>query len=90
MKHDEECIKVSWDSFMDQEQTEQKISPFREMDIQVADMLLNTRMTLNGLEKDFNFAATQTATRVLEGTPIIKVKNRRARKVIMRHHRRPY
>ena len=75
---------------MDQEQTEQKISPFGKIDIQVANMLSNTRMTLNGLEKDFNFAATQTATRVLEGTRIIKVKNRRAIKAITKNCRRPY
>ena len=55
MKGDEECIKVSWDSFKDQEGTEQKISPFGKMNIQVADMLSNTGVTLNGLEKEFNY-----------------------------------
>ena len=55
MKGDEECIKVSWDSFLDQEKTEQKISPFGKMNIQVADMLSNAGITLKGLEKEFNY-----------------------------------
>ena len=55
MKGDEECIKVSWDSFKDQERTEQKISPYGKMNIKVADMLSNTGVTLNELEKEFNY-----------------------------------
>ena len=55
MKGDQECIKVSWDSFLDHEEAEQKISPFGKMNIQVADMLSNTRVNLNGLEKEFNY-----------------------------------
>ena len=52
---DDECIKISWDSFLDQEETEQKISPFGKMNTQVVDMLSNTGLTLNGLEKEFNY-----------------------------------
>ena len=36
---DEECIKVSWDSLLDQEEIEHKISPFWKINIQMADMI---------------------------------------------------
>ena len=55
MKGDQECIKVSWDSFLDHEEAEQKIFPFGKMNIQVEDMLSNTGVNLNSLEKEFNY-----------------------------------
>ena len=55
MKGDEECIKVSRDSFLDQEEIEHKISPFWKMNIQIADMILNTGVALNWLETEFNY-----------------------------------
>ena len=42
MKGDEEKIKVSWDNFQDKEETEQRLSPFGKMNMQVADKISNT------------------------------------------------
>lgn len=55
MKDDHDCIKVSWDSFKDREEREHKLSPFGKMDVQIADMISNTGISLNSLEKQFNY-----------------------------------
>ena len=53
MKDNEECIKVSWDKFVESEMVENKVSPFGKMIIQVADMTTNTGVSLHSLEKEF-------------------------------------
>ena len=54
MKGDEDSIKVSWDNFQDKKKTEQRLSPFGKMNMQVADMISNTGVSLNNLEKECN------------------------------------
>ena len=55
MKPDDSCLKVSWDSFLDKDTVERKISPYGKMNVQVADMSTNTDISLHSLEKEFNF-----------------------------------
>lgn len=55
MKPDNACLKVSWDSFLDIEKSEKKISPFGKMNLQMADMCTNTGISLHSLEKELNF-----------------------------------
>ena len=54
-KKDDSCIKRCWDRFMDTEIVERKVSPFRKMNVQVADMISNTGVSLHCLEKQFTF-----------------------------------
>ena len=54
IKEDEDNIKVSWDSFKDREEREQRMSPFGKMNLQVADMSSNTGISLHSLDKEFN------------------------------------
>ena len=42
MKDNKECIKISWDRFVESEVVEHKVSPFGKMNIQLADMTSNT------------------------------------------------
>ena len=55
MKDNEECLKKSWDRFMESEAVEHKVSPFGKMNIQVADMTTNTGISLHSLEKEFTY-----------------------------------
>ena len=55
MKADEDHIKVSWHNFQERDGTEHRISPFGKMNVQVADMMSDTGITLNSLEKDCNY-----------------------------------
>ena len=45
----------SWDDFQERDGTEHRISHFGKMNVQVADMMSNTGITLNSLEKDCNY-----------------------------------
>ena len=53
MKPDDSNLKVNWDSFMDKESAERKISPFGKMNVQVVDMITSTGISLHSLEKEF-------------------------------------
>ena len=55
MKPDDAYLKVSWDSFLDKETAERKVSPFGKMNIQIADMTSNTGISLHSLEKEFTY-----------------------------------
>ena len=55
MKTDNTPIKMSWDSFIENDQTERKVSPFGKTNIRLADMSTNTDISLHSLEKEFNF-----------------------------------
>ena len=63
MKTDITPIKISWDSFIDNDQTERKNSPFGKMNVQVADMTTNTNISLQSLEKEFNFLESLQPTK---------------------------
>ena len=54
-KEDDSCIKRCWDRFMDTESAERKVSLFGKMNVQVADMISNTGISLHCLEKEFTF-----------------------------------
>ena len=45
MKTDNTPKKISWDSFIDNDQTERKISQFGKMNVHVADMTTNIELT---------------------------------------------
>ena len=55
MKPDDSYLKVRWDSFLVKESAEKKISPFGKMNLQVADMITNTGISLHSLEKEFSY-----------------------------------
>ena len=55
MKPNDACQKVSWESFLDKNTAERKLSPFGKMNFQVAAMSTNTAISLHSLEKEFNF-----------------------------------
>ena len=55
MKDNEECIKISWDRFVESEIVEHKVSTFGKMNIQLADMTSNTGISLHSLEKEFTY-----------------------------------
>ena len=55
MKDNEECIKKSWDRFVESETVEHKVSPFGKMSIQLADMTSNTGISLHSLEKELTY-----------------------------------
>ena len=63
MKTDNTPIKMSWDSFIENYQAERKMSPFRKLNIQVADMSTNTDISLHSLEKEFNFLESLQPTK---------------------------
>ena len=54
-KTDDSCIKICWDRFVDSESVERKVSPFGKMNVQVADMISNTGISLLSLEKEFTY-----------------------------------
>ncbi|MEW8545279.1 MAG: reverse transcriptase domain-containing protein, partial [Candidatus Thiodiazotropha sp.] len=54
-KENDSCIKSSWDRFVDMDMVERKISPFGKMNLQVADMISNTGISLHCLEKEVTF-----------------------------------
>ena len=56
-------IKISWDNFIENDQTEKKISPFGKMNVQIADMSTNTYISLHSLEKEFNFLESLQPTK---------------------------
>ena len=66
MKTDNTPIKMSWDSFIENDQTERKMSPFGKMNIQVhvADVSTNTDISLHSLEKEFNFLESLQPTKI--------------------------
>ena len=68
MEPDDAYLMVSWDSFLDKETAERKISPFGKMNVQISYMTTNMGISLHRLEKEFtymNFFATyKTSTRV--------------------------
>ncbi|MEW8548387.1 MAG: reverse transcriptase domain-containing protein [Candidatus Thiodiazotropha sp.] len=55
MKGNESYIKRSWDSFVDSDVVEHRVSPFGKMNVQLADMASNTGISLHNLEKEFNY-----------------------------------
>lgn len=55
MKDTSQCIKSSWDNWVERDSTEFKLSPFGQMSIQLADMVSNTDIKLRNLEKEFSF-----------------------------------
>ena len=55
MKPDDAYLKVRWDSFLDSDATERKISPFGKMNVQLADMSSNTGISLHCLEKECTY-----------------------------------
>ena len=55
MKLDNAYLKVRWDSFLDSDATERKISPFGKMNVQLADMSTNTGISLHCLEKECTY-----------------------------------
>ena len=57
-KENDSCINKCWNSFTESEIIERKISPFGKMNIQVADMVSNTGISLHCLEKEFNYSET--------------------------------
>ena len=50
-KTNDSSIKICWDRFVDSESGERKVSPFGKMNVQVADMISNTGISLLSLEK---------------------------------------
>ena len=54
MKGDKDSIKVSWDNFQDKEETVHRICPYGKMNMQVANMISNTGVSLDNLEKECN------------------------------------
>ena len=54
MKTDNTPINMSWDSFIENDQTERKMSPFQVL-VHVGDVSTNTDISLHSLEKEFNF-----------------------------------
>ena len=62
-KTDNTPIKMSWDSFIENDKTERKVSPFGKMNIQVADMSTNTEISLHSLGKEFNFLESLQPTK---------------------------
>ena len=63
MKENGACIKRTWDRFVDSEIVEHKISPFEKMNIQTADMVSNTGISLRNLEKEFNYIESLQPTK---------------------------
>ena len=55
MKDNSELIKSAWDSWIESDVRESKISPFGLMHVQLADMMSNTDIKLHNLEKEFNY-----------------------------------
>ena len=60
-KEDDSCIKTDWDRFVDKGVAEPKISPFGKMNIQMADMISITGLSLHCLEKEFTFTSAKNA-----------------------------
>ena len=93
MKTDNTPIKMSWDSFIENDQTERKMSPFGKMNIQVADISTNTDISLHSLGKEFNFLESLQPTkisRILAKSRLIENKNSRTIKNIERNNRWTY
>ena len=57
-KENDSCINKCWNSFAESEIIERKISPFGKMNIQIADVVSNTGISLHCLEKEFNYLET--------------------------------
>ena len=57
-KENDTCINKAWNTYVESELMEHKISPFGKMSIQIADMISNTGISLHCLEKEFNFSET--------------------------------
>ena len=73
MKTDNAPIKMSWDRFIENDQTERKMSPFEKMNIQVADMSTNTDISLHSLEKSLIFLSPCNQQRDLQNIGKISV-----------------
>ena len=76
MKSDDTPIKISWDNFIENDQTERKISPFGKMNVQIADMSTNTDIPLHSLEKEFNFIESfqpKKVSRIMAYSRLIKI-----------------
>ena len=68
-----------------------KRSPFGKLNIQVVDMLANTEVNLNGLEKEVNnlesLQPSKQRPECLDKTRVINVKDRGTRKIVKGNNR---
>ena len=64
-KDDTSFIKVSWNTFVDSEKIEKKISPFGMMLVQMADMTTETEISFRNLEKELNYHTSLQPTRTI-------------------------
>ena len=55
MRDNNQLIKVTWDSWKQDDQKESSIFPFGKMNIQIADMASNIDIKMHNLEKEFTY-----------------------------------
>ena len=77
MKPDDSNLKVSWDSFLDKESAERKISPFGKMNVQVVDMITNTGISYTAWRRNLVKALVKFARKLLCFTHDLDTKHQR-------------
>ena len=71
MKDNDQQIKMAWDNWYEKDVQERRISPFRQMHVQIADKVSETSISMHNLEKEFSYVESLQPPRKDQSTGII-------------------